>query len=229
MKLVHPDFVVPLELPESRIFILILENPLTLREFVQELREQTEGKEGRWVLSEENNPLKLSTACELILDPFSLDINQRKMVTSLYNRLDKSISSSDLLLEWNQTESYLLSFTEKLLESFDDFAISYRNDIAIKDFLKFMDVHFEVDTMDFLEHMIDYMRISVEVTGTRLLVLCNAKTFLSDQEIQFLYEQALYHKFRLLLVEGHAPEKMDAREKWLIVDKDNCVIKPADI
>ena len=85
---------------------------------------------------------------------------------------------------------------------------------------------FEEHNEDVAEHMIDYLRMSAEVMGTQLFVLCNLKLFFNGQEMQYLYEQALYHKFSLLLVEGHIPDGKEKGEKWMIVDKDNCVIVP---
>ena len=229
MKLVHPDFFFPIEISETEIPILILENPICFRKFIRELREQAEGREGRWVLSEDNAPLKIAATCELILDPFALEVNQKKMLTSLYDRIEKTAASSELLLSWNQAESYFQKVTEELLSASDEFSLIYRNDISIIDFLKFMNVRFEEDTNDVMEYMIDYMRMSAQVTGTRLFVLCNLKLFFDSQEIEYLYEQAQYDKFYLLLVEGYTPEQKKKEEKWLIVDKDNCVIMPNGI
>lgn len=229
MKLVHPDFFFPIELSEIEIPVLILEDPSCFRKFVWEIRKQVAGGEGQWVFSENNKPLKMAKTCELILDPFALDVNQRKILTSLYDRVEKNVSCSELLLSWNKAESYFQNMTEELLSTVDEFPLIYRNDISIKEFLKFIDVRFEESTKDILEYMIDYMRMSSEVAGTRLFVLCNLKPFFDSQELGYLYEQALYHKFCLLLVEGYVPDRKEEREKWWIVDKDNCVIMPTDV
>ena len=226
MKLAHPDFFFPIEISELEIPVLILENPCGFRKFIWELREQTEGREGRWVLSENNKPLNFAKSCEVIINPFAMEINQRKLLTSLYDRVEKFASSSEVLMIWNQMESYFQKVTEELLTTTDEFALIYRDNISIKDFLKFMEVRFEEHNEDVAEHMIDYFRMSAEVMGTRLFVLCNLKLFFDGKEMQYLYEQALYHKFSLLLVEGHIPDGKEKGEKWMIVDKDNCVIVP---
>lgn len=229
MKLVHPDFFFPIEIPETEIPVLILENPVCFRKFVREIREQVDGKEGMWILSEDNKPLKISKICELILDPFTLDVNQRKMLSSLYEQVEKNTLSSEWLLSWNQSESYFQKVTEELLSISNEFDLVYRNEISIIDFLKFMNVRFEENTNDLVEYFIDYLRMSAQVTGIRLFVICNLKLFFDSQEIKFLYEQALYNKFSLLLVEGHVPDQKEKGEKWMIVDKDNCVIMPTDV
>lgn len=229
MKLVHPDFFFPIEISETEIPILILENPICFRKFIRQIREQADGKEGRWVFSENNQPLKIAKTCELILDPFALDVNQKKMLAFLYERVEKYALSSELLLSWNHTQSYFQKVTEELLSVTDEFALINRDEISITEFLKFMDVRFEENANDMIEYMIDYMRISAQTLGTRLFVLCNLKLFFDSQEIEYLYEQALYHKFCLLLVEGKVPDQKDKKEKWLIVDKDNCVIAPAGV
>ena len=229
MKLVHPDFFFPIEISETEISLLVLENPVCFRNFIREIREQMDGMEGQWVLSEDNKLLKIAKTCELILDPFGLDINQKKVLTSLYDRVEKYVTSSDLLQFWNQAESDFQKVTETLLSVSDEFVLINRNDISVVDFLRFMDVRFEKNTDDTIEYMIDYMRILAQTVGTRLFVLCNMKLFFNGQEIGYLYEQAMYHKFYLLLVEGSVPIQKEKREKLLIIDKDNCVIMPSSV
>ena len=229
MKLVHPDFLCQIELPEDRIPVLILENPSRFCQFVADLQRQIAGEEGDWVLSDSGKPLKIDKFCELILDPFSLDINQRKMITALYAQIEKEVLQTEMLLEWNQISTSLELAAVKLMSVLDDYELIYRDEINIRDFLKFMDVHFDVRAEELPERLIDYMRMSVDVLGTRLFILCNIKSFIDEQNMQYIYEQALYNKFHLLLVENHESEQINELERRIVIDKDDCLITRNDV
>lgn len=223
MKLVHPDFFCQIELPEDRIPILILENPTCFLKYVSDLINQSSGKDGEWILSHENKPLNFIKSCDVLIDPFSLEINQRRFIHSLYENLEKEVMNSELLLEWNAIYPGLAKIVEEIINS-TDHHLAYSDKIDIKDFFKFMNVHFCDSSETLIEKMIDYMTIAADVFGIRLFVLINFKTYIDSTGLRYLYEQAIYKKYRLLLIESHFESEDNDLEKVIIVDKDNCLI-----
>lgn len=223
MKLVHPDFLCQIELIENRVSVIIFESPNRLMDFISQIKAQIDGQEGEWVLSENGTILNMSKTCELIIDLFALDMNQRKLTSALYQRLEKDLLSSELLSEWNSFYSVLSNFTEKIF-SLSEYHLDYREMLDVRDFLKFMDVSFEDSSEDLLDKVIDYMALSSSVVGTSLFILCNAKSFFDDTQLTYLYEQAFYKKFHLLLIESHVSNVNNELEDVIIIDKDDCVI-----
>ena len=57
--------------------------------YLQELYEQCERKEGKFVLSDNDKELDLSKCVEIIGNPFAVDINNRKILGKLYAELDE--------------------------------------------------------------------------------------------------------------------------------------------
>ena len=90
MKLVHPDMQMQIILKEGIVHEWILESPALFSRFVGELVVQADGGEGRFVLSEDMEETKLSKVAEVIVNPFSVDINSRKMLSKLYGELEKT-------------------------------------------------------------------------------------------------------------------------------------------
>lgn len=229
MKLVHPDFLCQIELPEDKIPVLILENPNRFCQFAVEIQSQANGEDGGWVLSEKGKPLKFSKVCEPILNPLALDMNHRKLVTALYQMIEKEVFQGELVIKWNQLSVYLEEAAEELISAVEDYHLAYRKEMEIKDYLKFMDVRFEDDAINISEKLIDYMDLASEILGIQLFILFNIKSFVDYQNMQYLYEQALYHKYHLLVVENHVPEEKNMLENRTIIDKDDCVIEAIDI
>ena len=95
---------------------MVFESPSRFLEFVSQIKGQVNGDNGEWILSEGGKKLNLAKTCEVIIDVFALDINQKKMVTSLYNHLEKDVFNCDLLSEWNSIYSVLANFSEKTFD-----------------------------------------------------------------------------------------------------------------
>ena len=92
-----------------------------------ELSTQIDGSEGQFVLSEKNKELDLAKKAELIFDPLTVDINERKILNKLYMELsdlskgeEMYIKTVELLrhlqeymLELEQCTEYILEFDQE--------------------------------------------------------------------------------------------------------------------
>ncbi len=223
MKLVHPDFFCQIPILETQASVLILESPEQFLKFTSEIRHQCDGNKGEWVLSDNSVPLKFSQNCEIIFDLFSIERNQKKIIQTLYTKLEKELWDSELLFEWNSIYTYLSQFMDKLLER-SEYSLNYRESLELKDFFKWMNLSFDESGDDPVEKLIDYLTLMSEIVGVQLFVLCNIKSYLNIKQLKYLYEQAFYKKFRLLLVESRHSNNIPQMEKTIIIDKDNCLI-----
>lgn len=69
MKLVHPDLHFQLEFANQKIPVCIVESPVRWRDMQRELCAQYQGEDGRWVLSGEEQEIKINKFVEMILNP----------------------------------------------------------------------------------------------------------------------------------------------------------------
>ena len=83
MKLVHPAFENQIIIYENKANVIVIENPELLTDIVFELKNQISGKEGSFILSNNMEYISLSKAAEICVDPFSLDFNSRKLISTL--------------------------------------------------------------------------------------------------------------------------------------------------
>lgn len=226
MKLVHPDFFCSMEFVENQIETVIIESPQILSAYFSELQNQIEGTgEGQWRLSEKGELLQIDKNCNMLLNPFQLDLNNRKIVTALYNMIDKEVKNSELLLEWNRIFPILAERLECLLQAID-YRFSYVDKLELKDFLKFMNVRYQDESVCFFEKLLDYIRLTHEILKIKLFVLVNFKPFLTNEQMVYLHEQNCYVKYQILLVEGYdMSNRRIPGERVTIIDKDGCVIQ----
>lgn len=223
MKLVHPDFFFQIIFKESKVINIIIESPRIFENMLSELYNQFLGNEGLWVLSENSTPIQIKRYCEIILNPFDLDINNKRILGKLYNDIKDNTIRSDLYIKWNELYPNIKNVVDDLIKDFD-YNLEYDDEIEIKELLKLLNLRFTEDSTNSLERIIDYMNLHNSILGTKVFILVNIKSFYSKENLRYLYEQAFYKKYYLLLIESKEGECLDDREICYIIDKDGCVI-----
>lgn len=225
MKLVHPDFFVPIEFRENRIETIVIEKPEILSDMIVQLKSHVDGPaDYGWVLSDNNKLLDMAKVCDIIIDPFAVDINNKRLQNALWEILETEINSTEKLFEWNDLCGKITQVMERFLTQID-FQVTYSDKILVKDFLKLLKVRFQEDDIDFVDKLLDFLRLEHEVLKIKLFVLVNIKGYLTIEQLNFLYQQSCYEKYQLLLLESQVDnQKRIGGEHLLIIDNDSCVI-----
>ena len=105
MKLVHKDFNFVFRFKENVRSLLVVEDPAIFFKLISELN-VSEPEETRFVLSEDDTLLKIKDQLACVINPLSVNVNERKLLNKLGELLKKEILSSELLIEGNQIISY---------------------------------------------------------------------------------------------------------------------------
>lgn len=222
MKLVHPEYTFQIKLEEGIVQRLIVENPAVMSQFIVDFRKQLDGQEGKWILSHEGQALKIHDTCELIVSIFDLEINQRKMLNALYDELVSEINGTELLLEWREINSNLSGFLSKAIDGVG-YDISYE-ELEMKALFKALELKFRENDEGYVSYLLEYLQLMSEVRGINIFILVNITSFLEEKEIEYLYEQAFYKKYHLVLLDVQDISIDEKVERKIIIDKDYCVI-----
>ena len=200
MKLVCASFGLEMELLENYVTVLVVENAGYLTEIVSSLKKQSEGEEGIFVLAENDKIEKIDKKLALVIDPFSISINERKIINKLYTKL------GDELVLASPFANLVYDLDYNWMELFKGF-----------------NVRFEEMAVTLVEKLVEYMHILTNLLGIKVLCLVNIKAYLNKQELMELYKVAFYNKINLVLIE--MPEgEMIGEEKVYIIDNDRCLI-----
>lgn len=221
MKLTYSIYGIIFELEENKVNIFIIEDPTVLVEVVYSLSEQCEGQEGEFVLSEENKVLNISKNVSFVKEPFSIDCNNRKILTKLYQELERESITGVEEIQGDFYKSYITYITNLCQKS--DFLLTFVDKPELQDILKLAEVKIDVQTQSILEKVIEYIKISSNLLNQHIFVFLNLKLFLSEQEIEELYKECFYRKVHLILIEATYQMKR-VEEKICVIDKDKCVI-----
>lgn len=220
MRLVNSKYGLDIIFKENRTEILILEDAVIMRDVVGELWNQYKGGEGSFLLSE-GKILKIDRFMELIVNPFDLDFQSRKIVTALLNKMTE-IGNEDVV-EKNRINCELINLLNGIAGSINYPGITYHLDFLWADLFKMYGVKIE-NQEGFLSQIIEYMKVISEMCGISLLCFVNLKKYLSKTELLDLYKNKEYNKTNILLIESSESELID-EEHITIIDKDRCVIE----
>lgn len=222
MKLMERELGLELELQENRVAVLVIEDAARRFSLVGGLYAQSCGQEGSWLLAENEKIFALSKKCQVILEPFSLEINGKKLLTKLYQEI-KEIADEDCYVQSMALHANICGYLEALLEKLP-YPLRYDDAWDVSNLLKMCAVRLPDEYDSHYERLRDYIDLMNRACGTQLFVLVNMKPFLTEGQIQDLYKMASYSKIFLVLVEFGCAERKYPEEDICVLDADTCII-----
>lgn len=222
MKLVHSETPYALLESNSKCSEWIVENPETFSSYIQEMMQQCRGEDGRFVLSQGEKELDIAKNVEVIFDIFSVDCNDRRILSKLYAQLEQLAYGEMFYVRTRELAQRLQAYVMDL-EQETDHILNMEQMLDIPAVLKALGVKFESLGDDFFERMIRYMKLMSSILNKKLFILINARSFISDAHMQTLIEELKYQDFKILFVESCVRDCISSVQRC-IIDKDNCVI-----
>ena len=225
LKLVHKNLEHQMDLKPGKGCLWVIESPEQFREYVQDLYKAiTAGEESSFILSlqEKEQELSLSKSVELITDPFSIDLNDRRIQKKLYTELEKLACGEMLYI---QTQKILSSLQEYFfqIEEESEYCLEADLNIDITNIMKASGIRLAVFGDTFLEKLIQYIKIMAGVLEKKLIIFVNLCSYLNNSQLSQILETAAYNEIALLLIENHQKDFPDSLS-YYIIDKDGCEI-----
>lgn len=221
MTLYFPLLDQPLVFRENAFQVLIIEDPVALRKFLEELSSQIAGCTGSIVVGEKNAPLEISHAVALVTDPFHPNMESRKLSGRILQLAARAAEDHEGSLHMIMSEINALA-AELSMEM--DFEAAFRTLEDPVELLKLMDFHLDSDNLELPELLLEWMRLQRLFFGKQLFVMYGLKACLSEDELMSFYRSVSYEKINLLLLEAFQRGDALPGEELTIIDKDLCVI-----
>ena len=112
MKLVNADWMLDIAIDENVPAILVLENSEAMAEIVEDLYNLCLNGEGNSVLSDGLKALSFEKSAELIINPFAIDFNSKKIQSRLYGEL---LEATELYVEERaELQTRIIDYLDKL-------------------------------------------------------------------------------------------------------------------
>ena len=214
MKLVNTLYGLEFDLIENQILILSIENHVVYSNILGTLWKQYRGEDGDFILSDGSKELKLSQKIECIYNIFSINTNDKKIITKLYQEL--TFQNDNLLQEESALfKQELISYFDKVISTVP-YNLKYNFDTDLYSLMKSISVEIDDYADSLLEKIIQYIKLMNQICGVEIFVIPNLKTYFSTEEIIQLYEFVIYNKIYLIVLESIQTPHIESEKGWII-------------
>ena len=221
IKISHVHLETPLILSENYVQLLIVENPNQFYNMVLDLVEQFDGKDGKFVFSQEGKIVSADKYGALVSNLFNFDLNDKKVLSLLHKRIE-SISYGEKVMLFNELSAKTVEFLEEIAFCVP-FSLDYNEPQPI-DFFKMVGVKFEKQYDSLEEKIVCYINALIELKKCEFFIFVNLKSVLSDEKLKNIYAHCLSEQVGLLLVEDAKRRPLLSQEKAIIITEDLCEI-----
>lgn len=200
----------------------IIESPESFSGYVLELSTQIDGNEGQFVLSDKNKELDLAKKAELIFNPFTVDINERKILNKLYMELSDLSKEEEMYIKTVELLRHLQEYMLEL-EQCTEYILEFDQETDMSALLKAVNIHYETRDMDFMERLVQYMKVLAVVVGIKVFMFVNLRSYLTDHQMQEVMKEMKYQNIKGLFIESQQRSCMEGMKQY-IIDVDRCEI-----
>lgn len=221
MKLVNAELFLEIDIQENMPAVLVLESPDMMTRVVRELYDISSGGDGDFVLSLDNKVLSIEKTAELIINPFSVDFNSKKIQSKLYEEL---LEGSNIYVEEKATiQSLIIDYLDKLTLNVSYEMVTSNIELDLLRLFKMYDVRLEPQCNSILETLIEYTKVLSRLLRKKFLILINICNYLDVYAVKELARMCAYQKLNLLFIERREVD-FQFPVKTYIIDKDKCLI-----
>lgn len=222
MKLVCADWERQILLDSQRITEWIVESPDLFSQIVQQLQQQINGGSAGFVLSDSEKELALSKCAEMIVNPFAIDFNDKKIQKKLYAELLEISKGKELYLTTQEILNSLNNYFLQL-ESISGYELETDVEVDMLALFKAMGIQVQDYAADFFETLIQYIKVMADLMKKKLIIFVNIRSYLNDIQIEQVSEIAVYNEIAILFIEN-IQRDFSKQRRYYIIDKDGCEI-----
>lgn len=201
-----------IELQES-IFQLLIEDPEIFRELVFSIDDNI-------IFSVDNKEVLTSKYMLKIENPYHMEINDKKIINSLYKKLSNQLSDEQRK-ELANIEQLLFNFLDEICMSTEN-NLTYNADLDLQKLFSLFQLSYqEYEKNSYLEFILTYIKVCIETYGTQLIVTYNFLQLFTSDEIEMLRKELMLYDVVLLdLSIGNIQKNI----RYITIDNEWCIV-----
>lgn len=222
MKLCIAGFPEPLVLDGGSVSVLEVVDRTLFARICQSLESELDGEAVEpYALWDGEEQRSSRNRFLFVFNPFDLPWSERALMGEVLERVENMFMSEDDIRQEIELAGRMLS------ERVASLGLRLRSDYAfevqweMRKYLKAFVFGVEVDPSDpLIENLIKFLKFASDAAFDRQLVFVNLKSFLSQDEVQEFYRQAIFSEINVLLLENAPDDAKYEYERKMSIDKD---------
>lgn len=223
MRLINADMFIDLVNMEDNTYFFIVESPTLFYNIIKELKNQIDGFDGKFVLSDNNEPLEIKSSLRLVLDPIALDFNDKKIVTKIQDLLINQAIDEAHFDKTTQLIKDLEEYANTLGFDFDG-EVSNKELITPSKLIKFLKFELDYSYDTFEEMILEYILTVNKYLGIDVFGFVNLFDYLESNQIESLIKEIKNNHISVFFLESHDSLRNFNSCTKIIIDSDFCQI-----
>ena len=147
----HAENGLQIELRSEKVSVLVVEEPVLLREMLIELSQEMQGELGGYILSKDFEPIPMGKSVNYIPNPLDINCNEKKILGKVYQNIVSEDRINNSLLKENYMQAYTNFLTDICL--YGPVPLTFDTSINIMDILKMARVEVDQKSNTYLENL----------------------------------------------------------------------------
>ncbi|MGD6730655.1 MAG: type II-A CRISPR-associated protein Csn2 [Pleomorphochaeta sp.] len=222
-RLVNEPLNIYLDEIEEKYNILVIESKTLFYQVIKDLYQQINNEYGDFVFSKKDQPIEIKDSLELIINPFDLDINNKRILTAIQKLVIKESKNEIHYSETNKIITLLEGYAQKLAFTFDG-NISPKYEITSEAIIKMINFQVDVFSSSFPETIFEYLINSNKYLNTQVFCFVNLFNYLENNQIDDFIKSCLDYHISVIFIEAGDTNYKNTNCKKTIIDSDFCQI-----
>lgn len=195
-------------------------SPRLFSRIVQSFVDMENGDEPleKFIIIEDDTAINAAKYLLVVTDPFHIDINSKKNLTMLYNRIENRLKTDEEL--FSQWSNYITKANDVLETVVSELSVDVRfcENYSIQSYAKTAGVEYELHSEgEIPSGLYSLIDIIAEFGSEKLLIFCNIHPYLNQKTWKEIMKYACYTKVKLIDIEHDLREDIGQQEiRWII-------------
>ena len=194
---------------DDKCYSIQIENKKLYQSILSECMNEDDEKQ-LILIDNKENCCEIEKHILFISDPYNEEVNNKKILTKIYEMISKSINENIELT--TKIDTNLYKIREIIINEANELPIEFEalDDIKTTDILNLFKL--KIDTKSYII-IVDRINLMIEIMSITKsdLILCffNLKSILEKEQILEIEKYALYHNIKLLLIEPNLYDNIE--------------------
>lgn len=194
---------------DDKCYSIQIENKKIYQSILSECMNEDDEKQ-LILIDNKENCCEIEKHVLFISDPYNEEVNNKKILTKIYEMISKSINENIELT--TKIDTNLYKIREIIINEANELPIEFEalDDIKTTDILTLFKL--KIDTKSYIT-IVDRINLMIEIMSIIKsdLILCffNLKSILEKEQILEIEKYALYHNIKLLLIEPNLYDNIE--------------------
>lgn len=219
MKLAHIALENQIDFKDDKIVFWDIEDTQIYYEFVRELKNQIDGEDGNFVLSNNLKSLKLDSSAEIIAGPFDMAFDSKKIANLIFKRIVKTAVEDEYFIKFQTIEKSIMEYLRNLIID-ADLPVEV-GPIEIENLIKASSFKTS-ESNSFYDNLVNYVSLLLNLSKPKLLILVDIKRYIKPESFTQFLHFLQYEDINVLFIDCFLRKILNNGARTYFLDKDHC-------